>query len=338
MHLFKRLVLCLGALAFAVFAAGCGGSDSARESSAEGLQALKIGVVSPANSGDYLNYVADEQGFFVEHGIEAEFIPVPQQPIAPLLSGDLDVVTLGLNGLSAIKQGQQVQFVAGLVDPPMVAILAKKGTPAASHPGQWPQAIEDLSGYTLGTSIPAGFNDTMARAIVVNAGAQSVNIVPAGSTPAAIAGLQSGSFDAALLVSPVFEPLLASGDYVATLSLYKNEGPSEVMIPQAAPLVSTKFAEANTELVDSYQQAIQQANDWARDPQNLQALTDLAARKQNVEPGSITETIKTYVSCLAPSINLSEETWNKMLAVSKQAGLITDDYAYGQYVRPVSSS
>lgn len=309
-------------------------TSGASTSSAAEAQPLKIGILAPFQATDYLNLVADQEGFFAKNGIIPNFVTVPQNPIAPLLSGDLNIAPVGVNGLSAVQQGQPVKFVDAVLSRLLGAVVVPKGSPLVKDAHNFSKLMQGLKGKTLGTTVPGALYDNVGKALVADAHLTGqIKVVAAGTTPAAAAGVQSGVFNAALLPSPVFETLIAQGSAVSVLDLYKGEGP-DLGVPNLTSMMSATFTKAHPALITDYQRAIQEANDWARSKKNTKALTVLVAAKLNVSQSSIAQSINTFQTALGTSINYTKAQWAAALKLDKQSGLITKSFAYSDYVIP----
>jgi len=107
-------------LGLALFLQACSGGTEALP---ELDQPIKLKVSIRQNTGYAPLYIAQEEGFFAEQGLDVEFVAPPRsaEAIAALLLGEIDVHAAALNiGMfNAMAQGEPVKMVAnkGYFDP-----------------------------------------------------------------------------------------------------------------------------------------------------------------------------------------------------------------------------
>jgi NitT/TauT family transport system substrate-binding protein len=299
---------------------------------------MKIGILNPVIATDYPTIIADQEGFFEKNGIKAELISATQ-PLTPLLSGDIDVAMVGsAPGLVGIEQGQPLRFIAATVPVQTVALIVKPDSPLIADAHKWPKIMEDLKGKTLGTTVSGAQIDLTARYVVHQAGlgAADVNVVAAGNANTLVAGIRSGSFDAGLVPSPLFETLIANHEGASVLDIYKGEGP-KLLFPYASPAVTAAFAKEHPDLVEGYQKAVQEAIDWAKDPANLNKLTNIIAKKLDVDAITLAAPIQTFRGALKTA-EYSKAQWSAAIDMMKTNGIVTKNYDYSEYVIPFPKS
>ncbi|GAA1931026.1 MetQ/NlpA family ABC transporter substrate-binding protein [Microbacterium aoyamense] len=332
----RSAAVALAAVA-AVALSACTSGGSATPTESGGLTPVTIGEVSPFQAANYLTLVADEQGFFEDHGIDAEIIGISQNPIAPLLSGDIDISSVGVNGMAGLEQGQDIRFIAAFPASVTFSLIVPAGSAAVDNAHEWPDVMEDLVGQSLGTTVPGALVDNMAKFLVTDAGlsASDIAVTPAGDGAALVAGLLSGSFDSGLVPSPLFEPLVASGDFVQVLDLYAGDVP-DFNIPVNTPAVTAAFAEENPDVIAGFQQAIEEANTWAKDPANKEALAEMIATRLDVEPADVAAPLETFIAALGDTSEYTEEQWNSGVEMLTANGVLTKDYSYTDFVIPFS--
>jgi nitrate/nitrite transport system substrate-binding protein len=301
------------------------------------LEEVTFGEVSPFQAANYLTLVAEQKGFFEENGIKAQFIGIAQNPLAPLIAGDVDMMTIGPNGMSALEQGQDIRFFAAF--PPVVtfSLIVPKDSPIAEVAHEWPDVMEQLQGKSLGTTVPAALVDNIAKYLVTEAGLEpgDVAVTPAGDGASLVAGMVSGTFDSALVPSPLFEPLVASGDFVQVLDLWVGDVPGFV-IPVATPAVTGAYAEENPDTVAGVQRALEEANAWAKNPDNREELQSLVANRLSVDPSTLDAPLETFLGALGDTVEYTPEQWEAGVAMLRQNGVLTKDYAYDEFVVPFS--
>lgn len=337
----KRFGLASLVLAAALTATACAGAAPAPEETTGGaeqpqeLVPLRVATLNPIQATDYPNVIAYEKGFFEEEGLDVEIIPTPQNPAAPLLSGDVDVAGVGGNGITAIEQGQDVRFVAAWPASPTFAILVPAGSPLIDKAGQWPGVMEAMKGMKFGVTVAGAYTENVSRALFAMAGvgADEVEIIPAGDGQSLVAGLTTGAFDAGLVASPLLEPMIEQGIAESVLNLWEKPVPGW-NAPVATPMMLGSFVDANPEAVSSYQRAIAKANAWAKDPANTKEFSEMMATRLNVEPETLVAPIGTFISALGETAEYTEDQWNAVVEMMLLSGGLTRELEYSEWVVP----
>jgi ABC-type nitrate/sulfonate/bicarbonate transport system substrate-binding protein len=332
----RRTALKVGALAASatLLLSGCASGAEGESASGTG-KTVKIAQLNPFQAADYLPQIAHEKGFFKEEGITAEFVASPQNPITPLLAGDVDIAITGVNGMAAIEQDQDVRFIAGFPQRMAMSLVVPANSPVAKLVGKWPDALEALKGKNIGVTVPGALVENLARAMLVNAGIsdKEIKVVPAGDGSSLVAGLSQGTFDSGLVPSPLFEPLVEKGMVVQVINLHDGEVPG-LNLPIATPIVAAKWANANPNLVTGYQRAVGKANSWAKDPAHSDELAQIVGKKLGVAPDTIAGPVKTFRAALGDSVEFSQEQFDTAVKMLKDNGVLTRELSYEEYVLP----
>jgi ABC-type nitrate/sulfonate/bicarbonate transport system substrate-binding protein len=296
-------------------------------------QTLRIMVLNPIYATDYPDLIADDQGMFAKRGIKAEFIP-SVNPIVPLLSGDVDIVNVGsAAGMNVVIKQQDFQFI-GVVSPPAgLALMVRPESPLASVAHKWPDSFAQLRGKTLGVTVSGAQVDLMAHWLANLSGLtpdKDITIQAAGDASTLVASLEGGrgSYDAAIVPSPLFEIVEQRKVGVSILDLYKNEGPKELADYPYATLAGRKsFIEKNSALIEKYLAAIQEAIDFAKQPENLAKITVIVAKALKAEPASLSQSMNTFVASIG-NLKFSRKQWDTLIAMVTVNGMIKQEYRY----------
>lgn len=299
------------------------------------LRPLRVQQQQPIQSTDYLHILAGSVGIFAKHGIDATLVTAVNS-IMPLLTGDCDIATIGsANGLVAIAKKQDLVFVSCSI-PHAPSIMAYPvGSPLMQHAHKWPEAFTALRGKTLGVTVAGALYDQIGHWLASLAGMtpdKDITIRPAGDANLLLANLQKGTFDAALLPSPVFETALEKKLAVSALDFWKGEGPQELKdFPFATPAALRPFTEKNGPLLNDYIKAMEEAEAFAVDPANRDKVTAAIAKAVGVDPKSIASAMNTFVACCG-SVKISRAQWASALSMCKINKVISEDYAYDKYI------
>ncbi|HZU06263.1 MAG TPA: ABC transporter substrate-binding protein [Chloroflexota bacterium] len=158
------------------------------------LRKLVLGVpVTPPNMVHLAPYVAHEQGFFRDVGLEVEFknFEGGVQALRGGIAGGLDVAGTSTDPIiAAVARGASVKVIGTYAPKLSVVMVAQEDIRTAA----------DLRGKKIGIQEVGGFNEVMSRAVLATVGmgpndVQYVTVSTAGRVPA----LVSKQIDAAIL-------------------------------------------------------------------------------------------------------------------------------------------
>jgi len=158
------------------------------------MRSLVLGVpVTPPNMVHITPYVANEQGFFREVGLEIDFknFEGGVQALRGGIAGGLDVVGTSADPIiAAVSAGGPIKVIGTYAPKLSVVMVAQEEIHGPA----------DLRGRKLGIQEVGGFNEVMSRAVLAQVGmgpndVQYVTVTTAGRVP----GLVSKQIDASIL-------------------------------------------------------------------------------------------------------------------------------------------
>lgn len=341
----RRLAaVAVGVVAATALLSGCTAKASTADATKNAAAPVTVTIneTTPASAANYHGWLAADLGFFKKEGINPVFQDIAGNQVAPLVTGQSDIAVVGLNGISALAQNQDVKFIDAYPGHSSFAIIVPKDSPLAKDKDNYKQLFNDLVGTTLASSVPGQYVDNVARYLVENSGhtLKQIPVAPSGTSTAEVAGLQTGVIKAALLASPLLEPLVASGKYVPVLELWKPNAVPGFDLPVATPVVTGRYATSHPGVISAFQRAIQEANDWAMKPANFNKMEQIIAARLKVDPSSIEAPLKTFQASLRPSTDYTQADWNLAVKVMKANGVLPSGqtYPYKANVIPVPAS
>lgn len=331
----RRAAVIAGVAVAGLILAGCTAAPGPEPTDEAGLTTVVIGETAPFQVANYLTLIAENLGYFDEEGIDAQFIGVSSNPLAPLVSGDVDIMTIAANGLSGLEQGIELRFIYASPANSPFSILVADDTDAAGEAHDFQAVMDSLVGVGIGTTVPGAFTDNITRYLVTLSGhtLDEIPVTPAGDATALVAGLTNGTFKAGFVASPLFESLMAQGGFTQALNLWEGDIP-DFTIPSATPATTAEYADANPEIIAGFQRAVQRALDWVNDPANKDEFQSMVANRLSVDRSTLDATLETYFAAVGDSIGYTEAQWDTAIAVFKSNGVISQDYAYDEYVIP----
>jgi len=160
-------------------------------------EAGRVRVAIPSTTHAVLAFsTSRDKGYYRDEGLDVELI-LMSAPIASraLLSGDVEVATVGGAGLLPVLSGAPLRFIFTTYNRPMFWLFGKAEI----------RSVKELKGKRVGVSgIGSGPDSLLREALRRNAleGGRDVAILSLGVMPTIYSGLQSGVVDAAMLSPP----------------------------------------------------------------------------------------------------------------------------------------
>jgi NitT/TauT family transport system substrate-binding protein len=164
---------------------------------AHNAEAARVRVAIPSTTHAVLAFTTSrDKGYYRDEGLEVELI-LMSAPIASraLLSGDVEVATVGGAGLPPVLSGAPLRFLFTTYNRPMFWLFGKSEI----------RSLKELKGRRVGVSGIGSGPDSLLREILRRnglEGGRDVAILSLGVMPTIYSGLQSGAVDAAMLSPP----------------------------------------------------------------------------------------------------------------------------------------
>ena len=162
------------------------------------VEAARVRVAIPSTTHAVLAFTTTrDKGYYREEGLDVELI-LMSAPFASraLLSGDVEVATVGGAGLPPVLSGAPLRFVFTTYNRPMFWLYSKPDI----------RSVKELKGKRVGVSGIGSGPDSLVREVLRRnglEGGRDVAILSLGVMPMIFSGLQSGVVDAAMLSPPV---------------------------------------------------------------------------------------------------------------------------------------
>src|SRR5207244_12303503 len=160
------------------------------------VEGSRVRVAMPSSTHAVLAFsTSRDKGYYRDEGLDVELI-LMSAPIASraLLSGDVEVATVGGAGLPPVLSGAPLRFIFSTYNRPMFWLFGKAEI----------RSVKELKGKRVGVSgIGSGPDSLLREALRRNAlEGRDVAILSLGVMPTIYSGLQSGVVDAAMLSPP----------------------------------------------------------------------------------------------------------------------------------------
>jgi ABC-type nitrate/sulfonate/bicarbonate transport system substrate-binding protein len=259
------------------------GSQATAPPTARPARTLQIAVQGLAGFF-YPMWVADRQGFLRDQGLAVEWTTLDtNQAIPALLGGSLDILNASTDAaLIALSKGATLKLVGdyNIVTPYELVARPEITT------------IDGLRGQRVGASSLNAGSGTIVRYMLRAHGLSDddYELVQAGGNPQRYAALQSGGVAASILTDPV--------NFRARLDGYRILAAFADLVPEYSLDSWWVRADwlndaANREALVGFLTALGRAQQWAKAPENHQALVDLVMDEAH-SPQEIAQQIYDY--------------------------------------------
>ena len=302
---------------------GCG------DSSKENLTTVKLNEV--AHSIFYAPlYVAIEEGYFEEEGIDLELVTGfgADKTMTALLSGEADIGFMGPETtVYTANEGANDKVVnfAQLTQRAGNFVVAREDMPDFS----W----NDLKGKTVLGGRAGGMPEMVFEYVLKENGIdpstdltidQSIDF---GSTAAAFSG-GSGDF------SVEFEPGATNLEKEGAGFVVASVGVDSGYVPYTAFSAKESYLQKHPELIQSFTNALQKGMDYVNQHSSEDIADVISPQFKDTDKNTISTIVERYKSQDTWKNNLvfSEESYNLLLDILEEAGVITDRPAYKELV------
>ena len=264
-----------------LLAAGCASRDHA------GGQHVRL-AIGGQNQLVYLpTTLARELGFYKEEGLDVELQDHAggAKALQSLIGGSSDVVS-GFydHTIQMAAEGREfVAFVAMLRFPGLVLVTSPKGAASVTK-------IEELKGRIAGVTAAGSSSQMLLTYMLQRHGiaADAVSITPVGSAATAIAAIEHGQVDAAMVADPAFTILTRRNPTVRVLAdLRTAAGVKEALgadtYPSSVLYSKTDWVRANRDTAIKLSRAILRTLQWmhAHSPQEIADKTPTSFRGED---------------------------------------------------------
>ncbi|QRQ78420.1 MULTISPECIES: ABC transporter substrate-binding protein [Micrococcaceae] len=264
--------LAVSALAIGSLAA-CGSSE---EPSADGPVKLRV-AVAPIQFETA--YIAEEQGFFENQGLDVELVngADPAALLAQVVSGDVNVaIGSWINVATSFSQGVPVQVIGGngMVDPES----DNSGVMVAKDSGI--KELSGLKGKTIGVvGVKSGGDIPVLQALEA-AGVPESEITEVAVPYAGMeAALEQGTVDAVVPADSFYHQMLEKG--YKSISNPVQEFQSNM--PVTVWTVQKQWLEQNSDTAKKFDAAMEEAVEFYSDPANLEEVRKVHAEANQID-------------------------------------------------------
>jgi len=261
----RTVLLSVASAAMLTLAACGGGSDGGSKADANGVTTITVGVIPIIDVAPL--YLATQQGFFKDHGLEVETqLAAGGAAIVPAVLSQSNEIGFSNNVslISAASRDLPVKLVS-----PGVSISNDTTSGAGAGTGYCEvmvskdSDIKDASGLvgkTVAVNSLNNIGDVTIRAALDDQGIDSASVkfteIP---FPDMVTALDSGRIDAAWECEPFVTTLAKDGDR----GVLNNYAATDPNLSVASYFTSADYAKSNPEVIKNFQQAMAEAFEFA---------------------------------------------------------------------------
>lgn len=271
----------------------------------------KVKVLANVYLGFAPFFIAQEEGFFEEQGLDVEFVRLSTsgQAIPALAHGDVDVVAGVLYAayFNAIAKGSPIRIVAdrGHLDPENCADYAFMIRSDLPYRDPVPKEVLSILNYSANS--PTAFNGALFDKLLTRSGAEPGGIhIISLPTPARFAAFASGSIDIAMINEP-FVTKFSEAGVARVLTHAGNVAPG---FQQAqlfyGPNLLEKDPETGKSFMTAYLRAVRQYNK-GKTPRNIAILAKYTKFEEDLLRRSCWPTIRNDGRISVESITAYQE-------------------------------
>lgn len=324
---------------------GCSDDPGGGTAGAADSELTEVDIVTLAGSFVSLPIaVADAEGYFQENGIEPVFVNTTAgtTAAAALVSGSADMGLLAApEGLIAISQDQDLQWIAGLTTSYLADLVGATAADLPNRDAGYPEAVHDLEGMRIGVTAIGAASYYALLSVLDGAGLgeDDVTIIASGGNPASVAAIQAGELDAAILTDPLTHQVNEQEIATTLMSFYEGERPEIFESNLLNGFAATKeYIDANPELVEGANAAITQAHDLLASFDSPEDALPLAEKLQDAFEGTPPEDLAELIfndrAAWTPTI--SHDALDHAQQLTMETGSLPEPLDYDTVVNPLA--
>lgn len=267
----------LTALLVVALTAACGGNGGSGES---GLMELRI-AQSSTSVGYFTLYVAQEEGFFEDEGLdigEPSVLGGDSKVAAALAGGAADVGGgVATTAFNLADGGREPRIIANLLNSYYVDVIVGNQFQQPPPDATLEEKIRALEGATVGVPAPSGGGAALLQWLFTQVGMDFDNDITmvnlGGSASAALGALQTDRVNVLVYFQPIGQQVEAEGIGSIYISPSRGDIPDMADQPHAVAISTAEIVEQKPEALAAFVRAIARAQELIHtDPQRTEEL------------------------------------------------------------------
>lgn len=281
-----RLVAAAGAAIVGLAVTACGSSQAAGSSNASGSATsgsaapTTVRILSyPTSGSSWLAYIADKQGFFKKHGIDASLVSLPagQQGGAALAGGSLDVGVLDVNNMGPlIAKGGKYTLIAG-DNVNYWTLIGNKNL--AGDTKNLESALKDIKAISVPSLGGSGARVVQVTQEAYGIDSSALQLIAdpssASFTSGRVGGYMTDTLDSCEPLDEGYPKLMDFADPPAPKSSYPKDVQNLIGLAGLGYWASNDFLSAHQGLAANFQAAIADTIAWSKDSSHLATIAKM---------------------------------------------------------------
>ncbi len=263
-------------------------------------------------------YVAVDQGFFAEEGLEVEHLNAPAaNALTAVISGNADVAAATVHLLTARARGEKLKAFVPIQTQFGASMVLSRGAIERSgiRPGMSAdEKVKRLKGLRIGITSPGSTIDALLRALASSNGLRpdaDVKLVPFGSEGVPmLAALERGAIDGFMYVPPWPEEALDRGLGEIVLNPVEGEVPQIDGVSYLAYYAKEEWLKAHPDEALRFTRAIAKAlRHIHRNPES--AVDSVHKRVPQTKRSVFATAFKSYIKSIPRDPRISRDSMEK---------------------------
>jgi len=267
---------------------------------------VSVAVLAPG-SLQWLHAIAEDQGFYADHGVEIEAIQVQSSSalVQAVSSGSANAgIALGDNVIKAVDEGGKISIVGALNQRSSLRLFGASGI----------SEIGQLEGAQVTAGAVEGGTADLMFYLLKEGGVDASSVVPVAMPNSSdrVVAMQNGQVKGALLIPPFDSVALSQGaTMLATYDDYYLQTPA---------IVNDDWAAANPEGAAGFTQGLQDAAKWIYDPANEADAVRILAEYAGVDEKAAQDAYDFMVGeeIISPDLSVPEDSLTNIVKVSAE--------------------
>ena len=324
-------------LAVATLTAGCGGSGGNAKDDTSGGGPTKLRLVQSSTSVGYFTlYVAEQEGFFADEGVDVGKPTVlggDSKVAAALAGGSADIGGgVATTAFLLADGGRDPRIVANLLNSYYVDVIVGKQFKQPPAGASLEDKIRALKGARVGVPAPSGGGAALLQFLFNKVGMNiktDITMVSLGGASAsALGALKTDRVNALVFFQPVSQQVEAEGVGSIYISPTRGDVPDMTDQPHALALSTAKIVKEKPEAIAAFVRAVAKAEQLIHsDPAKTEEL--FKKYQASLSPDTVSRLMPVLQKEIPQTPVVSEDGYAKTLKFHQVAGLAKNapDYA-----------
>ncbi|WP_170289752.1 ABC transporter substrate-binding protein [Cytobacillus depressus] len=313
----KRLLFSLVLLLSVILATACSSEETKTSLGKNGKEKV---IIAEGNTGFLLTpiYVAKEQGFFEEEGLEVEEVSVSggSKALSAVIGGGAQIGTVALvDIMKAIDSGQNVKVFGTLFNQVGTNIVMNKDIASKNginENSSMADKIKALKGLKVGISSPGSGSDHIIRMLLESEGInpdRDSELIPLGQGDAQLAAFQKNEIDAFVYASPTTD-MATTLNGIILFNFSKGEVEEYAGLAYLTLVAKEDDLKKNKELYQKVANAMAKAGKFI-ETEREETREILKKYVQGIDPEVFDIAFENNYPAFAKSPVITEESFNK---------------------------